>query len=273
MYINVFGWIKIPAPQTDEHPIPVFGRDITYLNDKESNVNIAFNPDVLVKFGKNGPNELERDMLVKLAFQYIESQNKVEVNYYKYEIMQSASLFGDLNECIFNLSKIKSSGNEVNKLDMAKEALNSINSNKNDLPDSILNKIANLNEDDKRDGCVKNEMTTTVKPLIQEVNLDGGSSKLPVYEENVLKDKNSSNLDIYDLKVYLPKITSFSECELDIENDLLTLKTSESIYKTLNISLAKFRETHCIMSDEINAKFIKKSTILKVKIPLKKLYI
>ena len=231
---------------------------------------------MLVKFGKNGPNQIEREMLIKLAFQYIESQNKVEVNYYKYEVLQSVSYYGDLNECILNLSKIKNKGeessNKASKLDMAKEALSSINSNKNNLPDSILSKIANLNMEDKKDESERDEVTKA-KPLIQEVNpvVEPDSMKIPVYEEKILSDKNDSTLDIYDLKINLPKISSFSQCDLDIENDVLTLKTNESIYKKLTISLVRFRDTYFIMSDEVDAKFIKKSSILRVKIPLKKL--
>jgi len=250
----------------------VFGRDINYLKNSESYVNIAFNPDILEKFGKNGPNEIERDMLVKLAFQYVESQNKVELNYNKNEILQNVSHYGELDECIFNLSQTKSkqatSKLEANKLDLAKEALESINSNKSSLPDSILNKIANLNVEDKRDIESKKECTNKA-PLIQEVNM-GDPLKIPVYEENVLADKNNTNLDIYELKIYLPKINSFNECNLDIENDVLTLKTIESIYKNLTISLVSFRKSHDIKSDEIEAKFIKKNSTLKVKIPLNK---
>ena len=224
---------------------------------------------MLTKFGKNSPNESERDMLIKLAFQYVESQNKVELNYYKYVVEKNFAHFGDLDECISDLTKTSNNRETPNssKIDMAKEALNSIESNKNSLPDSILSQIANLNMESNEKVSTAGKDAESKKPLIQEVNSE--PVKIPVYEENFSSETHG---DFCDLKIYLPKISSFKECELDIDNNCeLTLKANELFYKKLTISLDKYRETHEIMLDCIEAKFVKKSSLLKIKIPLVKL--
>ena len=209
-------------------------------------------------------------MLVKLAFQYVESQTKCEINQQKYEIVQDFDCFGDLNECISNLTNVKTEKSNISKLDLAKEALDSIESNKNNLPESILSKIANLNiKNPPSEEKIDQAKVVNKKPLIEEIN----SEKLtcPVYEESVSNDKKDTNLIIYEVKIYLPKISSMQECELDIENDWLILTTSEFLYKKLSISLLKQKELFDMMTDDIEAKFIKKTSILRVKIPMVKL--
>ena len=275
LYINVFAWNKIPAPKSDDDPIPVFGRELATLTN-DSYVNIAFNTQILEKYGKNGPNAIERDMLVKLAFQYVESQNKCEINQYRYEIVTDFTCFGELNDCIHNLSRTKNAEQNASKLELAKEALDSIESNKNNLPDSILSKIANLNmnnsnlhEEKKITKPVK--IADEKKPLLIE-ELNAEQLACPTYEEIISTSKKDSNLDTYEVKISLPKISSMNECRLDVDDSAtLTLSTDEFLYKKLTISLSKLKVTHEIMIDDIEAKFVKKTSTLRVKIPMVKL--
>jgi hypothetical protein len=191
-----------------------------------------------------------------LAFKYIEAHNKVDVNHNGFIIIEEC--YGDQKECILNLNNNKDINQ--NEIEMAKEALNSIKfkSNENDqetfhkLSDNILNdlKISDSNTN------------TNKKLLIEEIN----EKCEPSYETKL--NEEPSDKIYYEIKINLPKINSFNECDLNIENDYIALDTIKSDYKQLKISLKNLSIKYDILNDEIEAKFVKKTSILKIKIPL-----
>ena len=256
----------MPAPESEDHPIPVFGREVEYVKNVAV-VNMAFNDKVIDKYGKEDSDPVERDLLIKLAFKYIENQNKVNVEENEYKIVESTNCYGDVKDCVFKLTKNGKNANEMSDLELAKEALGSMESNQVNLPDSVIKKIANLNIDKDIDKKVQDmSVSSEKKSLIQEVNEE--PAQIPAYEESIINDKENVNKAIFDLKIKLTKISSMSECQLNIDNLNLTLDSNELYYKQLSISLLELNKKYEILSDDIEAKFVKKSCILKVKIPL-----
>ena len=256
LYINFFGWNKIPAPKSDDDPIPVYGKEIIQRKDNSSVVNIAFNKTILDKYGYNASNLQERDMLIELAFKYIEEQNKVDVNHNGFIIIEEC--YGDQKECILNLNNNKDISQ--NEMDMAKEALNSIKLTSNDIDQETMTKLSDNILKDLKIG--ESNVNTNRKVLIEEVN-----EKIEPSYETKLNEEITDKV-YYEIKINLPKVNSFSECELNIEDDYLTLDTNKACYKQLKISLTELANRYNILHDEIEAKFVKKTSILKIKIPL-----
>lgn len=73
---------------------------------------------------------------------------------------------------------------------------------------------------------------------------------------------------IFELKIYLPKLNSINECDLDIDDDFITLNADTSLYKPLSVSLSKLNEKYEKQIENIEAKFIKKTSLLRVRVPL-----
>ena len=226
-------------------------------NSKHSTVNIAFNPEVLEKYGKNAKNELEREMLINLGFQFVESQNKVKIQTSKFKILDETH-FGDLKECIAKLTKKEASENKMPEIMLPNDDLKNI-------PQSVLNKLANIN--------VKQEAETKPKPsevkkslLIEE--LEKELSKTPNYEASITSSKDDSSEISYDLKIDLIGINSIKECQLDIDQSHLILNTTNKVFSELKISLDDLKTKYDIQVEKIEAKFVKKTSALKIKIPL-----
>ena len=253
--MNFFGWAKIPSSKTDEDPIPVYGTPIDYSRPKAL-INIAFNPDILLKYGKHAKNLEERDLLIKLAFQYTEKENQVELDQDDYDIIEESICFGDEQEQISKLSK-NSSQNKMSDLELAQEAMEQLNGKQ--LPDSILNKISGIN---KPKETSHNKDKNSSKVLIEEIK------DLPKYEETYEKCiENNENKMYYNIKINLPNVESMNECELDVDEDFISLSTS--LYRQLKIPLFLLRQKYEFQENDITAKFVKNNQILKIKIYLK----
>lgn len=258
LYINFFSWPKIPAPKTDEDPIPTCGSQLE-SNPKYSTVNIAFNPEVLEKYGKKATNELEREMLIRLGFQFVESQNNVKVLADKFKILAETH-FGDLKECIAKLTKKESmSGGGLPDIVLPNEE------ELKNIPENLLNKLANMNVSKERDTQPKNEFK---KSLIEEINKNEETTKTPSYNSKINVCKEDSSRGSFDLKIDLIGVNSMNECQLDIDQNHLVLNTTNEVYSELKISLQDLKQKYDIQVESIEAKFVKKTSALKIKIPL-----
>lgn len=248
------------APDSDDDPIPVFGSKLEF--DKTNGVvNLVFNPEILEKYGKEAKNKLEQEMLINLALQYTEEQNpEVKVNSNKFDILKETLFYGNLEYQISKLTNRKYKPG-MSDLDMAKEALGDTESA---IPTSILNKLGNLGNigDQTSESCNK---TIKTKNLIEEVN----PTNLPSYQEKIVQSKEDSGKTVFELRINLPKVESMKECELDIDADCITLNVKDNIYDSLKVSLTTIKNDYTFSVNEIEAKFIKKVSVLRVKIPLK----
>ena len=258
MYVNFFSWFKVSAPKTDEDPIPIYGSKLV-SHQTHSIINLVFNTEVLDKYGRHSSNKVERDMLIHLAFEYVESFNQVKINKSKFELLEDSTYYGDLSEHILLLTnkKLSEQTDQMSELEMARAALG----DQKHIPDTILNKLNNLTiRNDAKSEASTNASNSQARPLIEEL------IELPSYKENFLISKDG--IQFYELKIYLPKISSMSECNLDIDDQYLRLNTTANCYKELNISLSELNKKYQVSPEVVEAKFVKKTCLLKVKIPL-----
>lgn len=244
----------------------MYGRNINFDKPKnlEPFVNLAFNVNILEKYGKNAQDPQEREQLIELAFEFVERQNGgVRINRSDFKVVEGQEFYGpSLQDCLSDLtqgtnSSSKDSGSD---LDLAKDALGYLRQSGAQLPDSIISKISTLD-------IAKAE--TDTKPLIQEVEQPPVE---PTYEAKILRSKTNQDQCFYDLRIYLPKLSSINECNLEIENekeDFLILNfENKKLYKQLRISLVDLKQTYRIESARIEAKFVKKNGTLHVKLPV-----
>ena len=72
----------------------------------------------------------------------------------------------------------------------------------------------------------------------------------------------------FDLKINLAKISSMIDVDLSFEEDFILVNTKNQTYSELKIPLKSLKEKYEIKHEEIEAKFVKKTSILKIKVPL-----
>ncbi|CAF0714461.1 unnamed protein product [Brachionus calyciflorus] len=256
LFINFFSWNRIPEPKSDSDPIPVFGKELEYEKNA-CYVNVAFNPNIMEKYGKNCDNKEELEMLIDLAIKFVENQNKCKIDDTEFKILNS-NTYGDLSK---NISKLTQKTNDKAKsdLELAKEALGSMGLGDKNLPDNLLNELAGLSVDKNDSKSLKVESSES---LIQELD----EKQVPLYENKILPDKLDDKLFYFELKVQLPKIGSFKECDLSFENDQIVLNALN--YKSLKVSLNNLLGMYSFEHDKIEAKFVKNKSLLKIKLPL-----
>ncbi|RNA24184.1 PIH1 domain-containing 2, partial [Brachionus plicatilis] len=248
LFINVFSWNRIPEPKNDSDPIPVFGKELIF--DKNvSFINIAFSPQILEKYGKNSNQKEELDMLIDLSIKFIQNQNKCRIDETNFSVLNS-NFYGDLAQNLVNLTQ-KQSEKLKSDLDIAKEALDSMGLKNSNLPDNLLNELAGI-------GMDPSSSKESKRNLIEELD----EKKIPEYEEKFIQNNSGC---IHEIRIYLPKISSFKECDLNIDKNEVVLNALN--YRTLKIALVKNGQNYDFDENKIEAKFVKNKSILKIKIP------
>lgn len=271
MYVNFFEWIRIPAPKTDEDPIPVYGHKIQELKNNESLVNIAFNTDILTKYGKKAENLEEQQMLVNLAFQYVEQFNEVSIDTNTFKILADTICFGNVSQNASMLSKEHEKKMSSNAdFNAANEVLQAMESNQMPDEETIFNNLLKLNikpnVKNEKSG-LDNAINENKKSLIEDLN---PNFEVPSYNveiiEKIIDDEHDS---VIQIKVHLNMITSIKECDLSIESKTIKLIANPSFYKPLEISLTEYEAKYKFDLEQLDAKFVKKSCILKLLINAK----
>jgi hypothetical protein len=270
LFINIFAWKKIPEPESDETPIPVFGQPAEIFKIYTI-VNIAFSPGILEKYGKNSGKPYETELLISLAFNYVEDQNKtIVIDKSNYEILANVNCKGDVNKCIEKLTSRSGAAPDINPnmsdLEMAKEALNAFDSSKGDsskLPDSILNKLIgmDLNQKANKTAAAKSVLVEELDTKIVEKPATNLILEIPSFESKISQDH-------FEIKISLPKINSISECDLNVDEHGLTLSANSQFYSELKVSFADMKKTHEVSVNDVEAKFVKKTCLLKIKMPI-----
>jgi hypothetical protein len=272
LYINFFEWARIPAPKTDEDPIPVYGDKIETVKNNESLVNIGFNNDILKKYGKKAANADEQEMLINLAIQYLEDQNAVSIDLDSVKVLNDTICFGDKE---VNASKLtREHAKKVStqyEFNAANEAFKAMESNQMPDEQTVFNNLLklNINPNAKKPQQKQQENDKPKVKLIEDLNPD---YELPKYELEIIdKDVDIDHDTVIQIKIHLSKINSISECDLSIESRKITLIANKAFYKPLEIILNDYEAKFKFDLDQLEAKFIKKSCILKLIINAKKL--
>ena len=184
-------------------------------------VSVAFNSDVVKKFGRNTENPIDRDTLIQLSMDYVEAQQKVKFSR-MYEILDESVLHkGSLRdiEASFATKNKDSDKQFETELDELQKSFGPLSGCEKD---SLLNQLKNISVSDNK----SNVGTSTDKPdivfptskpakpvLIEEIKTERLS--VPKYELNFVKS-DSSIEEVLVLNIMLPKVQSVGECELEI---------------------------------------------------------
>ena len=209
-------------------------------------------------------------MLINLAFQYIEEINKVSIDADNFKVLKETICFGDKDKNASMLSKdhAKSLSSKA-EFNAANEALKAMESNQMPDEETIFNNLSklNINPNSKKSGSeIVNE---NKKPLIEDLN---PTYEVPKYNVELIEKIIDDNHDtLIQVKIHLSKIYSIKECDLSIENKIIKLIANPIFYKALDISLQEYESKFHFDLEQLDAKFIKKTCMLKLLINAKKL--
>ncbi|ESO83338.1 hypothetical protein LOTGIDRAFT_236638 [Lottia gigantea] len=286
LYINFFGWAKIPGPKSAEDAVPVMGSSIQ--EEKENGgkykiVSVAFNPKVLEEFGRDAKNSADLDTLINLAMDYIDQLNKVKCSR-SYSILPKDDLYkGDLKKLQKSFS-VKSEQKDKEFSDNFDELSKTFGPLAGASKGGLFEQLANIAVDDntekttgveseqkgpqiflpdtvKKPGLIQEISEPTQAKIHKEIPKDVTSPVTPKYE--VEKSWNDKNQGQCCIRIYLPDVTSVVECELDISEEELELVVPEK-YKL------KMQLVNKVDDEHSTAKFIKQTHCLVVTMPILK---
>ena len=190
---------------------------------------VAFNPDILQRFGLHSDLVEERRMLIHLAMDYLEDQHKVKLSRHYTLLGKEMICKGSKKVAIQSLMK-----KSAQKDEEFHQQLNELEKTFGPIPDqckdSLLNKISNIatEEADQSenfiDGLVAAEKQPEIRMsgvkalprqgLVQELS-EGSENKLPEPVYNLVT-RQHAGYEMLVAKIHLPGVTSVQQCELDI---------------------------------------------------------
>ncbi|XP_030076490.1 PIH1 domain-containing protein 2 [Microcaecilia unicolor] len=257
LFINICKWSRIPAPESDTHPVPLSaGRleDVLDGSEFHSIIDIAYNPEMLKRADST---RTEMDQLIQLAMKYTEEKFKLTLA--RSFHITTFTLKGSLKRM---RASFKGMGSQA---PVTKEREHDVKE------DSLLQQLRNLKleKDDPEERIsslrlVEEEHIQPVKAgLIEEISsteqpTDG--PKLPCYQLDVLKDERGKS-QIVELRVQLPGISSVSECELSVSKDDIMIEIPAKYRLQLDLP-------ESIDENAVEAKFNKRTCVLLITMPL-----
>ncbi|KAL3886865.1 hypothetical protein ACJMK2_026826 [Sinanodonta woodiana] len=280
IFINYCSWERIPPQESMEDPVKVAGCELEEVEDKEHGkvavISLAFNPQVLEKYGRHAENELDRKVLIEIGIMWVEQVNK------HVKISQNFNLLdpdipykGSLQRIHQGFKKSFSTQDKQFEKDLSnlEENFGPLASAK---PGTLLNQLANIsvsnNESEtvttgtnsKPDIILPMENKKAKSGLIQEVSNKINPLPKPQYQ---LEQKKGDNSELMTLTILLPGVESVSECELEISQDDLALYVPDMYELHLDLP-------NVIHDEEATAKFNKKNSTLTVTMmPVKKVIV
>ncbi|XP_045207538.2 PIH1 domain-containing protein 2-like [Mercenaria mercenaria] len=272
-FINFCSWKRIPPPADAEEPVKVAGSAIGNDDGGSAAVTaVAFNEKILKEYGKNATNTADQDILIQIAMDFIEKQHPHVTLNRKYKILERSHK-GSLKliqESLFQAFQTKDKKHEENLEHVMKQFAPATL----ETPDMLLKQL--YNQDDNNDNEINkgadsvsgklSGITLNTKPvgkgLIEEVSNTTVTLPEPVYDLSLVQTDLKSTKSFL-LKIKLPGVKSVKECELDISKEEVLLVV-DGMYE-LKLTLPS-----PIVCSQAAAKFIKKSSVLTVNMPINK---
>jgi len=278
LFINVMDWPRIPAPKSDEDPIPTAGGSLFTVSDEHGSsvtvVPVAFNPKVLEDYGIDSPLMKERSLLVNLAIDYVEDQNKVSVSRDFIVLPKSTPCKGPaaMSKDVL-LKKVsgqdKTFGNELSEFDKTFGCLAASHK------DALLKELSHVrNQYSAHDDANLQNVCVSCEPqlklpgetvnagvkLVEEVNSTATHLARPDCTMDVVSDQSGKSLVI---RIHLPGMSNVNECLLEISDDDLYLLVPNHYELAL-----PFPERSLALSDKHSARFSKRTSVLTLTIPV-----
>ncbi|XP_053545834.1 PIH1 domain-containing protein 2 [Bombina bombina] len=250
LYINICRWHRVPAPQSEAHPVPLSSGRLEIMSE-EAVADIAYNPDVLKKAEKD---HVELDQLIRLAIKYIEQHHRVTLCH-SYHIAPF-TLRGTLQRLKDNLLGVQKNC-AANKPE-PKPAVN----------ESLLEQLKNITVKGEKEEAAsppihitKADRPGSARPcLIEEISSTEHQEEellsAPHHELSVTRD-HSGKPQMLILKAELKGVLSVSQCDLSVSQDDLMLEVSER-YR-LHLTLPEI-----VNEETVRAKYNKARQVLTV---------
>ncbi|XP_076969041.1 PIH1 domain-containing protein 2 [Tamandua tetradactyla] len=249
LFINLCQWKRIPAPQSNTHPVPLsIGRpeDMSETSDVFTVIDVAYNPDVLQAAEKD---QKKRDQLIQMAMKCIEERLQITLSHI-YHITKFR-IKGSIQRMKQNLMGIQTDFPDLRQKMRKEIGLEQIGNSTMSNPDHFPQLLLTKDQVSDKTGCLIQEISST------EIQKE---MKIPTYELKIVKDQNEKPLKI-ELKVELPGIDSISLCDLSVSEDDLLIEDSEKYRLHLNLP-------ELVNTEMTTAKFIKENATLIITMPL-----
>lgn len=250
LYINLCGWSRVPAPESDSAPVPLSAGKLEKVNEGNEVyklVDVAYNPRVLKRGEEDG---IEMDQLIRLAMKYIEQQ---------YEVRLTRS---------YELASYKLKGSAT-RMKQSLSGPAKPNPQNPESGGSLLQQIRCLRVEGEAESSPSIELFTEKgsKPrkagfieVLSSTELEPAPVQTPSYHLSVSKDENGRATTI-QLNVHLPEVSSVSECNLAISQDDVLIEVQDRYRLHLNLP-------ESVDEESVNAKFSRRSRVLFVTMPV-----
>ncbi|KAM6960541.1 PIH1 domain-containing protein 2 [Aplochiton taeniatus] len=253
LYINVCGWKRVPAPKDPNQPVPVCGgkleTDTDGNREEYSVLDVAFSPLVLEEAQKN---RREKDQVHLLAMSFAQQQHDLHLSQ-QYNVTRS-KLKGSLEDMQRRLGpqqKLSRASTSTNHPGTASQT-----------PASLLQQISSLREVEDQDNPTVQLTPGPKEPktnLIQVISSNvTAQPQKPEYQLKIVSDASGMSRSV-ELSVELPKVSSMSECQLNISQDDVLLEVDDLYY--LQVMLPEI-----VNEESASATFHKKQRRLTLKV-------
>lgn len=225
-FINIAEWIQINKPKTPSSPVPVATSEKRKdIIDKEPAFifDVVLHPDV---FPKDSTDPLQCASIIELVFRYIESKNSLKFSR-KYVIVEEKYVGNP--DILLNFmcpSVLKDTISKANTIQDEQRVLKQVKESKIDVSATLADMEISSKIEPSNQGkhCNNNAIpsplvitSTDFDQHIKEMN-----TKLYTKEQQVCKKLPQPKVEMITEKenvefiIYLPRVTSVSECELDV---------------------------------------------------------
>ncbi|XP_073441257.1 PIH1 domain-containing protein 2 [Dendrobates tinctorius] len=245
-FINICGWRRVPAPESDGHPVPLVAGELGDLTDGAV-ISIAYSPEVLKKADED---PVEKDQLIRLAMKYIEQQLRI-VLCHSYRIAPF---------------KLKGATKQMrNSLELKGKKPRKTKGKTDEVPDrSLLEQLGNiaLKEDEKPKISIERMTESKTKPkvglieVISSTELHKDLPPPPQYDLTLIKDKSGKTQKLI-LTAQLQGVRSVSSCDLNVSKDDLLLEVPGTYRLCLDLPTL-------VNEDTVTAKYNKANSSLTV---------
>ncbi|XP_029813170.1 PIH1 domain-containing protein 2 isoform X1 [Suricata suricatta] len=247
LFINLCQWERIPAPQSNTHPVPLsVGRpeDMSETSDVCTVIDVAYSPDVLQAAEKD---QVKKDQLIRMAMKCIEEKLQLTLSH-SYSITKFR-IKGSIERMQQNLTRMQTDPTDLREKMRKELTLEQITSTVSNPADFQL-----LLPEEKVSGktkCLIEEISSTESQV---------EMKEPAYELKIVADQNEKPRKI-EIEVELPGINSASLCDLSVSEDDLLIEVPEKYRLHLNLP-------ESVDTGTTTAKFITEKATLIITMPL-----
>ncbi|XP_047450278.1 PIH1 domain-containing protein 2 [Mugil cephalus] len=247
LYINICSWKRVPAPQDRSRPLPVCSGKLERGTSEQqgcySVLDVALNPTVLQE---NKEEKAEINQVYVLAMSFAQQQHGIRLSE-RYTVVK-CSPKSNPDELYRRLGFQKT----FKQPDTVGQT-----------PGSLLQQISSLRSEKQDEEFADQSESRPAEPLkknlIQVISTTFVEPQRPEYQLEVKADNTAGGPHSFELTVELPKVSSMSECQLQMSKDDVLLEVEDVYYLLL-----EFPKT--VNEDTASAVFNKKKRRLTLKV-------